>query len=115
MDTLLTVVMIVAGLILIVGAVPMALGRTRRNQWYGYRTSGSLASERVWDITNRVAGRWLIGVGAVVIATTIRLNLLAIHTGTAALITAGVLAAGALIAGARAWRVEVNLTANRAG
>lgn len=106
MDTLLTIVMLAAGLVVILGALPMALGRLRPNHWYGYRTPASLASKDVWDQTNRTAGRWLLAVGALVIVATLTLRLLEVDPATSALSTTALLMLGVLTAGARAYAQE---------
>lgn len=106
MDTALTVVMIAAGVVVIIGGWPMAAGRVRPNGWYGYRTAASLKNQAVWNVTNRVAGRWLVAVGVLVIAAMMALRMADVPAGVAALITAGVLAVGVLLCGLRAWFVE---------
>lgn len=97
-----TIGMIFAGVIVIFLAWPMAVGRVRPNPWYGYRTRGSLASEELWYRTNRVAGRWGLIAGAIVIATAMTVNLLELEPGIGALLTTGVLMVGVLAAGGRA-------------
>jgi uncharacterized membrane protein len=39
------------------------MGKIRRNFWIGIRTPWTLADERVWDATHRLAGRWMVGGG----------------------------------------------------
>ena len=54
-------------LILLVSVVPlvplaaiMALGRVRRNAYFGFRTPATLSDDRIWDPANRYAGRALL-------------------------------------------------------
>lgn len=64
------------------------LSKVRSNFFFGIRTPWTLASERSWDRTHRLAGRLFAGVGI--------LTLLALPSGSSA--TAAVLFAGLLIA-----------------
>lgn len=41
------------------------MGKIRRNFYIGIRTPWTLADERVWDATHRLAGRWMV-VGGVI-------------------------------------------------
>jgi uncharacterized membrane protein len=41
------------------------MGKIRRNFWIGIRTPWTLADERVWDATHRLAGRWMVGGGLI--------------------------------------------------
>lgn len=113
MDIFLTLVVVLAGLVTVCGGLPMALGRLRPNRWYGYRTPASLADTRVWDRTNRVAGRWFVGVGVLVIAATLTMYTLRLEPATNALSATGLLMVGALAAGGRAYLEERRLTAKR--
>jgi uncharacterized membrane protein len=44
------------------------LPKVRYNSLFGVRTPWTLASERVWDRSNRVAGRWLMVAGLIAVA-----------------------------------------------
>ena len=44
------------------------LPKVRFNSLFGVRTPWTLASERVWDRTNRVAGGWLMACGLIALA-----------------------------------------------
>jgi len=51
-----------AGMFLFFALLGNVLGKVRRNFFMGIRTPWTLASERVWDATHRLAGRiWLVG------------------------------------------------------
>lgn len=52
-------------LLLMVTAVPLALGRIRPNRLYGFRTPRTIADDRVWYPVNRMAGRRTIGASIV--------------------------------------------------
>jgi uncharacterized membrane protein len=52
--------------LLIIGlATPMALGKVRPNQVYGFRTPKTMSSEAIWYQANRLAGINLVVAGAV--------------------------------------------------
>jgi uncharacterized membrane protein len=52
-----------AGVLLMFGALGVVLTDVKRNFWVGVRTPWTLASERVWDDTHRVAA-WLFVIAA---------------------------------------------------
>ncbi|MEZ6068152.1 MAG: SdpI family protein [Planctomycetaceae bacterium] len=52
----------VGGLFLVLG-VPLWCGMVPRNRWYGFRTPGTLRSDRVWYPVNRLSGGWMIATG----------------------------------------------------
>ena len=51
------------GIFLLFAFLGNVLGRVRRNFWIGVRTPWTLASERVWNDTHRLAARLFFGVG----------------------------------------------------
>lgn len=51
------------GIFLLLACLGNVLGRVRRNFWIGVRTPWTLASERVWNDTHRLAARLFFGVG----------------------------------------------------
>ncbi|HXU13090.1 MAG TPA: DUF1648 domain-containing protein [Candidatus Binatia bacterium] len=51
------------GIFLLLAFLGNVLGRVRRNFWIGVRTPWTLASERVWNDTHRLAARLFFGVG----------------------------------------------------
>lgn len=57
---------------LVVGALFLAMGRLTRdapaNPVFGIRTPATLASPDAWRAANRVAGRWMMGAGAITVA-----------------------------------------------
>jgi SagB-type dehydrogenase family enzyme len=57
--------LLMAGLFLLLALVGNVLGKVRRNFWMGIRTPWTLASERVWRDTHRLAARLLFVVGPV--------------------------------------------------
>jgi uncharacterized membrane protein len=54
---------IFGGIFLLLACLGNVLGRVRRNFWSGVRTPWTLASERVWNDTHRLAARLFFGVG----------------------------------------------------
>jgi uncharacterized membrane protein len=55
---------LIGGLFLFFALVGNVLGRVRRNFWIGVRTPWTLASERVWTDTHRLAARLFVAAGA---------------------------------------------------
>jgi uncharacterized membrane protein len=62
----LAVTFLSTGLLLIVVAIPLILGRVPMNRWYGVRIRKAFESERNWYEINRYGGKWLVAVGAAV-------------------------------------------------
>jgi uncharacterized membrane protein len=56
---------LVAGVMLLLVLTGNVLGKIKRNLYMGVRTPWTLASERVWADTHRVAAWWLVGSGLV--------------------------------------------------
>jgi len=50
---------LLAGVLLMFGLMGNVLGKVRRNFWVGVRTPWTLANERVWNDTHRLAARTL--------------------------------------------------------
>ena len=48
---------LLAGLLIMFGLIGNVLGKVRRNFWVGVRTPWTIASERVWNDTHRLAAR----------------------------------------------------------
>jgi uncharacterized membrane protein len=65
------------------------LGKVRRNFWLGVRTPWTLASDRVWYATHRLAGKTMVLGGLAVVAATL--------AGLPAYVATGALLAGALV------------------
>jgi uncharacterized membrane protein len=56
---------LLAGLLIMFGLMGNVLGKVRRNFWVGIRTPWTLASDRVWNDTHRLAAQWFVGAAAV--------------------------------------------------
>ena len=56
--------LVAVGIIGIVLAIPMLLGKIARNHFYGFRTKLSLSTDEIWYSTNRFAAKGLILWGA---------------------------------------------------
>ena len=54
---------ILAGMLLLFGLMGNVLGKVRRNFWVGVRTPWTLANDRVWNDTHRLAARLFVAVG----------------------------------------------------
>jgi uncharacterized membrane protein len=54
-----------AGMLLMFALMGNVLGKVRRNFWVGVRTPWTLANERVWNDTHRLAGRLFVGAALV--------------------------------------------------
>jgi uncharacterized membrane protein len=54
---------LIAGIFFALAALGNILGRVRRNFWIGIRTPWTLASERVWERSHRLAARILTAAG----------------------------------------------------
>lgn len=50
-----------AGVAVFIGLLGNVMGKLRRNFWVGIRTPWTLASERVWYATHRLAGKTMVG------------------------------------------------------
>lgn len=51
---------LLAGLLFMFGLIGNVMGKVRRNFWMGVRTPWTLANERVWNDTHRLAGRLFV-------------------------------------------------------
>jgi uncharacterized membrane protein len=65
------------------------LGKVKRNFWLGVRTPWTLASDRVWYATHRLAGKSMVAGGLVVVAAAL--------LGLPGYVATGALLAGALV------------------
>jgi uncharacterized membrane protein len=65
------------------------LGKVKRNFWLGVRTPWTLASDRVWYATHRLAGKSMVAGGLVVLAATL--------AGLPGYVATGALLAAALV------------------
>jgi uncharacterized membrane protein len=77
------------GFAVFVSLMGNVIGKVRRNFWLGVRTPWTLASERVWYSTHRVAGKSMVVAGL--------LTLAAIIVDLPGLVAGGLLAAGFLV------------------
>ena len=56
---------LLAGLLIMFGLMGNVIGKVRRNFWVGVRTPWTLASERVWNDTHRLAGQLFVVAAAI--------------------------------------------------
>jgi uncharacterized membrane protein len=54
---------LLAGMLLMFGLMGNVLGKVRRNFWVGIRTPWTLANDRVWNDTHRLAARLFVAAG----------------------------------------------------
>ena len=64
--------LIIAHMVLIIFSIPLAFGLVRRNKFYGFRLSKTLANDEIWERANTLAGRVMtstsvIGIGVVLL------------------------------------------------
>jgi uncharacterized membrane protein len=57
--------LVIGGICLFFAALGNILGKVRRNFFIGVRTPWTLANERVWNVTHRLAAKVFVGVGLV--------------------------------------------------
>ena len=57
-----------AGMLLGALSIPLILGRVPPNHWYGFRTSKTLRSAKLWRAANHYAGWCLLATGAATVA-----------------------------------------------
>jgi uncharacterized membrane protein len=58
---------LLAGVLIMFGIMGNVMGKVRRNFWVGVRTPWTLANDRVWNDTHRLAGRLFVGVAVLLI------------------------------------------------
>jgi uncharacterized membrane protein len=57
--------LLISGLFLFFALIGNVLGKVRRNFWMGVRTPWTLASDKVWIATHRLAARLMVGAGMI--------------------------------------------------
>jgi uncharacterized membrane protein len=57
------------GLLFVVISIPLALGKIRRNKWYGFRIPPAFESEADWQRINRFGGKVLLVYGLCIVAS----------------------------------------------
>ena len=78
---------LLAGLLVMFGLMGNVMGKVRRNFYVGIRTPWTLASDRVWNDTHRLAGRWFVAAAALgLVALLLPIPLSAIFITTIVLI-----------------------------
>lgn len=79
--------LMLVGLLIMFALIGNVLGKVRRNFYVGVRTPWTIASERVWNDTHRLAGRLFVGAGVLgLLAVVLPLPLPAIIIAVIALI-----------------------------
>lgn len=54
---------LISGIFVFLALMGNVMGRVRRNFWVGVRTPWTLASDRVWFATHRMAAKWMVAAG----------------------------------------------------
>ena len=62
---------IAGGVCLMFASLGNVLGKVRRNFWVGIRTPWTIASERVWNTTHRLAAKLFVCAGAIGLVTVV--------------------------------------------
>jgi uncharacterized membrane protein len=94
----LVVLFLLVGLLMIVLAIPLILGKVPPNNWYGFRIRTTLDDPRIWYPANRYGGWLLLFVGVVTILAALLLPLIPRMTGDAyGLWVSGIMVAGVLL------------------
>ena len=57
-----------AGILLAALSIPLIPGHVPPNHWYGFRTSKTLSSAKLWRAANHYAGWCLLATGAATVA-----------------------------------------------
>lgn len=102
------------GFVFLVLGWPLAGGRVPPNRWYGLRVRATFADEQIWYEANRVTGRDMMALGAVVVLVTLLLpHLVRLRENEYAGLSAMVLGIGALLSAVRGWRLANRLLRER--
>jgi uncharacterized membrane protein len=80
----------IGGVAVLIAFMGNVLGKVKRNFFIGIRTPWTLASERVWHATHRLAGRLMVVTGLA--------GLLVVVAGAPSAVVVGLLVAGPLVA-----------------
>ena len=81
---------LLGGLMVMFATIGNVLGKVRRNFWVGVRTPWTIASERVWNDTHRLAGKTFVGSAVIgLVVTLLPLPLPAVAITTVVVIFAG--------------------------
>ena len=98
----LTLLYIVAGILLILLAIPLYLGKIKPNVWYGFRIRKTLENPEIWYPVNKVGAGWMMASGVVTVLTALGLSFIPglsvdVYATSCALIFAIVLTVGLVI------------------
>jgi hypothetical protein len=100
----------VAGVLVIVLGIPLALGKVGPNPWYGFRLPATLRHRDIWYAVNAQAGRDLVATGVLLLVVVMVVGRLAgLAPDAAALLYALVLIAGAVAGTVRGLRLTKRL------
>ena len=100
------------GLLIVILAVPMILGKVSPNSVYGFRTKQTKSDPEIWYPANAYAGKWLLAWGVVMIVTALLLPWLLPdldEDSYAALFTV-IMLGGLLVVVLMCWRYLKNLS-----
>jgi len=69
------IALIATGGLLCAVSIPLMQKRVAPNRWLGFRTPRTLEDPELWYTVNAYAGKWLFGMGVLVLTTSILLYL----------------------------------------
>lgn len=97
---------ILTGLLFVILAVPMILGKVPPNQWFGFRVQKALEDPDVWYPANAYAGKLLLVLGLIIMGTALILPRLLpdLSADNLAWVMVGVMLGGVLIMVLLSWR-----------
>lgn len=105
----------VAGVLLIVLGIPLALGKVGPNPWYGFRLPATLKHRDIWYAVNAQAGWDLVATGVLLLIVVLVVGRMAgVAPDAAALVYAVVLIAGAIVGTVRGFRLTNRLARTQA-
>lgn len=103
LSTILAITNVACGVIMLLLAVPLALGKVRRNLYYGVRLPESFRNERAWTEINRHGGMQLIAFSLLLIAFGVMIFFVA-PTGRWTTVLAAAAPAAVLLPALATWR-----------
>ena len=100
--TELVLLYIAGGILLILLAIPLYLGKIKPNLWYGFRIRKTLENPNIWYPVNKFGAGWMMISGAVTVLCAVGFALIPGisvdgYATTCALVFAGVLTLGLVI------------------
>jgi len=73
-ETFLVIIFILVGMIEIIIAFPLFMGKVKKNIYYGFRLPKTLSNDKIWHKANKYTGRDLIFAGIFVVISSLILS-----------------------------------------